>query len=153
MGTSPCCCSPLPLRATERTEGPASCRQCARFRRREQRLAAHGWRASEPGVGAVMNALLRQPRAKPCGLTCNRSSYLSFIIGHWSFFILGNWRLCRDPGGRRDSFLLCPPVPSPTSPFCLQVRRVSIRTRIAPRRREVSKAEEFFAQNQIFPVG
>src|SRR2546426_6575394 len=117
------------------------------LRRREQRLAAHGWRASEPGVGAVMNALLRQPRAKPCGLTCNRSSaaplyldassvskdedrwrigavYLSFIIGHWSFFILGNWRLCRDPGGRRDSFLLCPPAPSPTSPFCLQVRRV-----------------------------
>src|SRR5216117_2892303 len=44
------------------------------LRRREQRLAAHGWRASEPGVGAVMNALLRQPRAKPCGLTCSLSN-------------------------------------------------------------------------------
>jgi uncharacterized protein YndB with AHSA1/START domain len=32
-------------------------RQCVRLRRHEQRVAAHGWRASWRGVGGVMNTL------------------------------------------------------------------------------------------------
>src|SRR5438094_9914045 len=48
-------------------------------------------------------------------------------------------------------FSLFSSVPLLLRPSAL-VRRAQIQARIAPRRREVSKAEEFFAQNQVFPL-
>src|SRR3989442_460648 len=54
--------------------------------------------------------------------------HLSSVIGHLSFWGIGDF---------------AETLGADVIPFC---------SALSPRRREVSKAEEFFAQNQVFPL-
>ena len=95
--------------------------------------------------------MTNDPGGRPPQSIC----HLSSVIGHLSFWGIGDFAetLGADVIPFCSAlFSLFSSVPLLLRPSAL-VRRAQIQARIAPRRREVSKAEEFFAQNQIFPVG
>ena len=74
-----------------------------------------------------------------------------FVIYHRSLVICHFGELATLPRPWAPFSPSSPPFPCYSATSAL-VRRAQIQARIAPRRREVSKAEEFFAQNQVFPL-